>query len=260
MRNTYGSPLIKDGETADKILDGKFRVIQKKRGYRFSVDALLLAHFIKPAGNRHILDLGTGSGVIPLLLAHRLPGSRIRGIEIQPEMVDMARRTLDMNRCGDRISIEEGDIRRIADHICPRSFDLVCANPPYRRLFSGRINPEAEKARARHELTGSLVDFLHAAAFAVKPGGRVCLIYPAKRMVELIYRMRCQRLEPKRCRIVHSDLQSRGEFILVEGTAGGREELLMEPPLCIRDPGGNYSAAMVSVFDELASSPADGAV
>lgn len=258
MDRESGSPLIKERETADDILNGRFKVIQKKRGYRFSVDALLLAHFVQPGKGCHILDLGTGSGVIPLLLAHRRPGSRIVGIDIQKDMADMARRTLALNRLDDHIEIREGDIRRIGDHVSARSFDVVCANPPYRRLSSGRINPEGEKARARHEISGSLADFLQAAAYALKPGGRVYLIYPTRRLVELVYRMRLQHLEPKRCRIVHSCPESRGELILVEGAAGGREELQVEPPLFIHDGQGNYTAAMLSVFSDLAFSPGAG--
>ena len=252
-----GHPLIKEGETADNILDGRLRVIQKERGYRFSVDALLLAYFVGP-GKGRLLDLGTGSGIIALILSRTRPGSRIIAIEIQKEMAEMARRTLSLNGIGDTIEILTGDIRRIGDLVPSRSMDLVVANPPYRRLRSGRINPDSEKALARHEISGALDDFLKAAAHALIPGGRICLVYPARRMVDLICRMRQSRLEPKRCRLVHSTPASRGEFILAEGVAGGREELLVEPPLYIYDPGGAYSAAMTALFSDLASSPGSG--
>ena len=249
---------IEEGESADDILNGRFKVIQRKKGYRFSVDALLLAHFVPPGKACRILDLGTGSGVIPLLLIHRRPGSRIVGIDIQKDMVDMARRTLALNCIDDGIEIREGDVRRIEDDVNPGSFDIACANPPYRRIFSGRINPDGEKARAKHEIFGTLNDFLRAAAYALKPGGKAYLIYPARRLAELIQQFRQQDIEPKRCRIVYSHPESKGEFILMEGSAGGREELLVEPPLFIRDGHGHYSAAMVALFSALAASPGAG--
>jgi tRNA1Val (adenine37-N6)-methyltransferase len=249
----HGPSLIRDGETADDILGGRIKVIQKKRGYRFSVDALLLAKFSKEAKGHRILDLGTGSGVIALILSHMKPASHVIGIEIQEDLTDMAQRTLALNGCiPENIEIRKGDIRRVETLIRPRSFDAVVFNPPYRRLQSGRINPEEEKARARHEILGSLDDFLKAAACALRPRGRVYLIYPARRMVELICRMRQNRLEPKRCRMVHSYPEHRGEFILAEGISGGREEMIVEPPLYIYDKEGHYSEAMAAVFDDLA--------
>ena len=219
------TPLIHHGETADEILNGRIKVIQRKRGYRFSLDALLLAHFIGPGKSCHLLDLGTGSGIISLILAYLRPGIRIVGIEIQTALADMAMRTLALNGLQDTINIIVGDIRKLADLIPAHASDVVVANPPYRRLHSGRINPESEKAQARHELSGSLDDFLTAAMYALKPGGRLYLIYPARRMTTLICQMRQNRLELKRCRLVYSHPESRGEFILAEGVADGREEL-----------------------------------
>lgn len=259
MMNPLHSPLIGAGETADKILGGRFKVLQKKRGYRFSLDALLLAHFVGLGPKGQILDVGTGSGIVALILSHLRPGSRIVGLEIQPELAEMAKRTLSLNGVTDGVTILEGDARRIDHYFPARSFDRVVFNPPYRRLSSGRINPDSQKAQARHEILGSLDDFLQAASFALKPGGRVDVVYPVRRMAELISRMREKCLEPKRCRIVHSSAGSRGEFILAEGVAGGREEMTMEPPLFIYEPDGRYTEAMSNLFNDLASSPSTAA-
>ena len=245
-------------ETADEILGGRFKVLQKQKGYRFSVDALLLANFVGPGPGGHILDLGTGSGIVALLLLHLRPGSRVVGLEIQPELADMAKRTLSLNGITDGLTVQEGDVRQIKEYFPARSFDIVVFNPPYRRLASGRINPDSQKAAARHELLGSLDDFLKAAAFVLKPGGRVYAVYPVRRLVPLITRMRQVRLEPKRCRIVYSSAESRGEFILVEGIAGGREDLYVEPPLCIYEGDGRYTNSMTTLFNDLASFPATG--
>jgi tRNA1Val (adenine37-N6)-methyltransferase len=243
--------LIRDGETADAILDGRLRIIQKKTGYRFSLDALLLAHFVRMKKGASLLDLGTGSAVIPLLLYYRWNCERVAGIEIQPALADMAGRTLALNGLSDRIGIIEGDLRSIEALIAPRSFDAVTCNPPYRKLRSGKVNPLPEKAQARHEIYGSAGDFIRAAAYALRPHGRVFLIYPARRLAELITGMRNLRVEPKRLRIVHSRAELAGEFVLMEGVVGGGEELAVLPPLIIYDENGVYTPAMQEIFTGL---------
>jgi tRNA1Val (adenine37-N6)-methyltransferase len=248
-------PRIMAGETIDYPPGGRLKVIQKKRGYRFSVDAILAAQFVRPVKGGAIIDLGTGSGVIAMILAFRQAGSRVVGIEIQSSLADMARRSVALNGMVGHVEIIEGDLRRIEDLIRPGSFDIAVSNPPYGRLLSGRVNPDGEKALARHEIVGSLDDFLRAAEYALKPGGRVSVVYPARRMVELLCRMRHHRLEPKRCRMVHSYPGKRGDFILAEGIEGGREEVAIESPLYIYDPDGNYSEAMVNLFNDVVSSP-----
>jgi tRNA1Val (adenine37-N6)-methyltransferase len=243
--------VIRDGERADAILAGRFRVIQKKTGYRFSLDALLLAHFVRMKKRASLLDLGTGSAVIPLLLYHRWGCSPMAGLEIQPELADMAGRTLALNGLSPKIEIIEGDIRSIAQFVAPRSFDVVTFNPPYGKLQAGKINPLPEKAQARHELHGAVGDFIMAAAYAMRPGGRIFLIYPARRLAELIFQMRSFRVEPKRLRIVHSRAGMEGEFVLMEGVAGGGEELAVLPPLIIYGENGAYTRAMEEVFSDL---------
>jgi tRNA1Val (adenine37-N6)-methyltransferase len=206
-----------------------------------------------------LLDLGTGSAVIPLLLYHRWGCSRMAGMEIQPELADMAGRTLALNGLSHQIEIIEGDIRAIAQLLPPRSFDAVTFNPPYGKLQSGRINPLPEKAQARHELHGAVGDFLRAAAYAVRPRGRIFLIYPARRLAELIFQMRSCRVEPKRLRIVHSRADMEGEFVLMEGIVGGGEELAVLPPLIIYGENGAYTEAMEEVFSDLCVAEETGA-
>ena len=255
--NTQG--IIRDGETADDILDGRFRVIQKKTGYRFSLDALLLSHFVRTKKGDALLDLGTGSTVIPLLLYHRWGCSRVAGIEIQSELADMAGRTLALNGLSDQIEIIEGDIRSVEQYIAPRSFDAVTFNPPYRKLQSGKINPLPEKAQARHEIHGAIGDFIKAAAYAVRASGRIFLIYPARRLAELISQMRRFQVEPKRLRMVHSRAEMEGEFVLMEGIVGGGEELAVLPPLFIYEENGVYTQAMQEIFSDLCAVAETGA-
>jgi len=247
--------MIEVGETVDWILEGKLSILQKERGYRFSIDALLLSHFIHLKDGDHVLDLGTGSGIIPMILAKRWPRSQIAGLDIQGALVDMARRSAVLNQVADRVEVIEGDIRRIGAFFEPCSFDVVTFNPPYRRIDSGRRNPDIEKAVARHELKATLDDFLRATAHVLKAKGRVFLIYPAARAVQLISRMRALGLEPKRMRPVYSYTDSPGQFILVEGLKSGNEALKVLPPLFIYESDGGYTPAMQRIFSGLAAFP-----
>lgn len=247
--------LRREGETIDDLLGGRLRILQKERGYRFSIDSLLLAHFVRLKTGGSVVDLGTGSGVILLILSHRFKCGKMVGIEIQKELADMVRRSIKMNGLEDEIEVLPADIREVKSLFDPQSFDVVLFNPPYRRLNSGRINPDEEKAVARHEIKGSVGDFLLSARYIVKESGYVYVIYPAVRMAELLFRMRDCGIEPKRLRMVHSSRSSDGEFLLVEGKKGGGEELKVLPPLFIYEGDGGYTEEMESIFRELSDSP-----
>jgi tRNA1Val (adenine37-N6)-methyltransferase len=251
-------PLDEEGVTIDAILRGRLRIIQKKSGYRFSIDALLLADFVILKEGEECIDLGTGSGIIALILACRRHRGRILGIDIQEKLVVMARRTVELNGLTGCVDIRLGDIRHPDSCFTSASFDVAVFNPPYRRLRSGRTNSDPEKAVARHEVEGTAGDFLAAAANSLKAGGRAYAIYPATRMVEMFSLMRTARVEPKRLRVVHSRPGGVGEFILVEGVKGGREEMIVLPPLTIYDEGSGYSAEMETIFRDLAVFPAAG--
>lgn len=243
-------------ETIDGILVGRLRIIQRKRGYRFSLDALLVAHFADLRDGDDLIDLGTGSGIIALILAQRFRCGRVLGIEIQREMAMIAERNLLLNGQTGRMEIRQGDLR-CPETLCgPQSFTAAVLNPPYRRLQSGRMNTDSERAVARHEIEGTVADFLKAAVYALRPEGRLFAIYPAVRMVELIARMRECRIEPKRLRLVHSRPDGGGVFVLVEGVKGGREGLKVAPPLFIYRDGGGYTTEMAEIFRELSAFPA----
>lgn len=245
-------------ETLDAILEGSLRVFQTKCGYRFSLDAVLLAHFVSVKARAHIVDLGCGNGIIILILAKRFPKASCAGLEIQEGLAALSKKNSQINGLENRVEIFSGDARTIKEIFPTCSFDSVIFNPPYRKLNSGRVNPHPEKAVARHEIKGSLKDFLAAAKYLLKPSGTVFTIYPAKRMVELVSLFRKYCIEPKRMKLVFSDSSSEAEFILVEGKKGGREELKIEPSLFIFDQSKNYSEGMTDIFNELSRFPADG--
>ena len=241
----------REEETIDEILGGQLKVIQKAKGYRFSIDSLLLAHFVSLKKNDLVLDMGTGSGVISMIIAHCGPCRKVTGIEIQKELVDMAQRNVALNGLGNKVEICQGDIGAIGNIFSPNSFDVVLFNPPYRKLRSGRINPDYQKSVARHEIRGSLNDFLAASKYVLKISGRVYVIYPASRTVDLLSWMRNFSIEPKRMQIVHSNACSRGEFVLMEGIKGAREEVEILPPLFIYEDNGVYTDRMTRVFGDL---------
>ncbi len=245
-------------ETLDIILDGRLRLLQNKRGYRFSLDSILLSHFVSLKQRTRAVDLGCGNGVILIILAKRFPHIKCAGMEIQEQLADLARRNTELNDLGERIKICQGDARSIKNIFPSHSFDAVIFNPPYRKLNSGRINPHKEKAIARHEINGSLKDFLTAARHLLKPGGRVFTIYPAKRLVELVYLFRKNDIEPKRMKLVYSHNPSEATFVLAEGRSGASEELKIESALFVYDEARNYTPEMSGIFSELSHFPADG--
>lgn len=250
--------VIMEEETLDEILNGRLIIFQTKRGYRFSLDSILLAHFVSLKSRAHVIDIGCGSGIILLILAKRFPQVKFTGLEIQENLAILAQKSTRINGLEDRVNIFSGDALNIKNIFPARSFDTVIFNPPYRKLKSGRINPNPEKAIARHEIKGSLEDFLLSAKHLLKADGTVFTIYPAKRLIELVYVFRNSGIEPKKMRLVFSDNLSEAEFVLVEGKAGGREELKVESPLFIYDKNKRYTEEMENIFTELSHFPGDG--
>ncbi len=247
-----------DEETVDEILGGSLKIRQSKRGYRFNLDSLILAHFVSLKPRSVNMDLGCGNGVIALVLARRFPLTQWTGLEIQEGQASLSCRNVEQNGLEKRVTIVLGDAREVKRKFPANSFDNVIFNPPYRKLSSGRINSLLEKAVARHEIKGSLSDFLAASKYLLKPSGRVFAIYPAKRLVELIFLFRKNNIEPKRMKLVFSDCASDAEFVLVEGRSGSREELKMEPPLYIYEEPQKHTQAMKKIFSDLASPPGVG--
>jgi len=246
---------MRHDETADTLCGGKLTILQKVKGYRFSIDSLLLAGFVTLRKSDRVLDLGAGSGILSVLLAVRFRPREIVGMEIQEHLAEMAGRTVAMNHIEDVVRILHGDAADIRDLFPPQGFDVVVFNPPYRKTRTGRINESREKTVARHEIHGSLSLFLRAAFHALRDGGEVCLVYPAARAVELFHRMRETALEPKTVRVVHSRKDSRGDLILARGIKKGGEELKILPPLFLYGDDGRYSPETEAIFSILNACP-----
>lgn len=222
-------PHLQRGETMDLFLDGRLHVIQSKEGYRFSIDAILLSEFVTVGAEDVVIDLGTGCGIIPLILQLTRPARYAVGIEIQEELAFQAVRNVQQNALQERIGVVRGDIRRLP---MPKGIaDLVICNPPYRKMKSGRLNPDPRRAIARHELLASLDDILNAANYLLKKRGRLALIYPAVRLTDILVRLRQMGLEPKRVQLNHPTVETGAKLALIEAKQGGRPGVEVLPPI-----------------------------
>jgi len=222
-------------ETLDTFFNGKFQVIQKEKGYRFSIDAVLLSQFVKIRKDERVIDLGTGCGILPLLLSKTTKARSFVGIEIQGGLAECAKKNVRLNHLEDRISILQQDLRELRETFAPGSFDVVLSNPPYRKYRSGRINPSLEKAIARHEIKGTLQDLISIASYLLPPKGRCYFIFPAMRTVDLLVALRSRELEPKRLRFAHPRMGEEAKFILTESVKASGVELKIMDPLILHE-------------------------
>lgn len=233
-------PHLHPDETLDALGYGELQIIQPQQGFRFSIDPVLLAGFAQSKAGETWIDLGCGSGVLPLLLASREVGLRITGVEIDPDSAERARRNVVLNKLETQIDIIQGDLRELRKTHRAQSCDVIVSNPPYRRPENGRISAGVDRAIARHELHGNLDDFLEASRYLLKNGGRFYAIYLAERLPELLHKMSAKKIEPKRLRCIHPRRTNDANLVLIEGRRSGRPGLTIATPLFLYE-GENYS-------------------
>jgi tRNA1Val (adenine37-N6)-methyltransferase len=226
--------------TRDHLRHCGLKVAQPAQGYRFSLDALLLADFAKLPVRAVVADLGTGCGVIPLVLARRHPDARCVAFENNPDMAALSDENVRANGLDGRIEIVADDILNVRSRFPVSTFDLVVSNPPFRSPHSGKTSPHAGRDAARHETTAGLADFLAAAKYLVKPSGRMCFIYPPSRLVEFIRCASELKLAVLRLRMVHGTERSAAKMFLVELAKGRRGDVTIESPLIVYDEHGEY--------------------
>lgn len=237
------------GRTVDAVSRFGLSLLQPESGYRFSLDALLLADFASlPPGSAAIIDLGTGCGVIALILARTCAGARVVGLEQNPAMAELAMENARLNNLDDRVRIVCGDVLAHRQDWPVSGFDLVLANPPFRAPGSGRISPRSGRDAARHETTAGMADFLAAAKYLVKPGGRICFIHHPSRLPEFIQSANVLKLALLRLRMVHGTATAAAKMFLVELAKGRRGELSVEPPLIVYDAAGGYTDEVTAIL------------
>ena len=235
-------------ERIDDLQRGGLRVIQRADAFRFGTDAVLLADFAAPRRHDRVCDLGTGTGVIPLLLYARENTISADAVEIQPDMADMAARSMAMNGLNEKIRVLPGDLRSIRTLLPHARYDLVTCNPPYGKAGGTLLNPDASKRLARHEESCAIEDVACAAAWLLQNGGRLCCVFPAARMIELSDAMRKYRMAPKRIRMVHSRVEKAAHLCLMEGMLDARPGLMIEPPLVIYDENNAYTPELRRIY------------
>jgi len=230
MRSSKSPKLeLRPHESMDEFMDGRLKLIQSRKGYRFSIDAVLLSEFVSIKQGDILVDLGTGCGIIPLVILLKRTIRHVYGLEIQPELADQAVRNAQLNGFEKKMGVILGDIRY--PPLMPSSADVVICNPPYRQKESGRINPDPQRAIARHEIRASLDDVLGTARRLLKQKGHLAMIYPAVRLVEIMVRMRGFNLEPKRIRVIYPGLESEAKLVLIEAAVDGRGGVKLMQPL-----------------------------
>jgi tRNA1Val (adenine37-N6)-methyltransferase len=239
---------LKDNERIDDLQRNGYQIIQKQKGFCFGMDAVLLSGFAQVKPGERAVDLGTGTGIIPILLEAKYDGIHYTGLEIQEEVADMARRSVILNHLEDKVSIVTGDIKEASRLFGAASFDVVTSNPPYMNDAHGLKNPDLPKAIARHEVLCSLDDVTREAARLLKPGGRFYMVHRPHRLIEIVTALKGYGLEPKRMKMVHPFVDREANMVLIEAVRGGKSMIKVEAPIIVYKEQGVYTDEIYTIY------------
>lgn len=240
--------LLKENERIDDLQRNHYRIIQDPKRFCFGMDAVLLSGFAKAGDGDRVLDLGTGSGIIPLLMEAKTKAAHLTGLEIQSDSADMAARSVKLNGLEDKIKIVTGDIKEAVSLFGAASFDVVTCNPPYMTKHHGLTNPQSPKAIARHELLCTLEDVICQSARLLKPGGNFYLVHRPFRLAEIIVLLKEHKLEPKRMKLVYPFIDKEPNMVLLEANRGGKPRMTVEKPLIVYKEPGVYTDEIYEVY------------
>lgn len=233
MKRDGRENLVRPGERLDDLQIGGLELIQNPNGFCFGVDAVFLSDFARVKPGETVLDMGTGNGIIPILLTAKTEGKKFTGLEIQPDTADMARRSVAYNGLEDRVEIVTGDIREAAELFRPAFFDVITVNPPYMISEHGMRNPDDVKAAARHEVLCTLDDILRESMRLLQDKGRFYMVHRPFRLAEIMIKMNHYKIEPKRIQFIHPYIDREPVLVLVEGVRGAKSRVTVEPPVII---------------------------
>lgn len=240
---------LQENERLDDLQNGYF-VIQNTKNFCYGIDAVLLAGFARVKPGERVLDMGTGTGIIPILLKAKTPGEHFTGLEIQEESAQMARRSVVYNGLEKDIEIRTGDIREAAAIFGRASFSVVTCNPPYMTGSHGLVNPHLPKAIARHEVLCTLEDVISQAAQVLEPRGRFYMVHRPFRLAEIMGLMMKYQLEPKRMRLVYPYVDKEPNMVLIEGLLGGNPRITVEKPLIVYERPGIYTDEIREIYGD----------
>lgn len=237
-------------ERIDDLNRKGYKIIQNPQKFCFGMDAVLLTGFTKVKKNEVCLDLGTGTGIIPILLEAKTPGKRFTGLEIQEESVDMARRSVSLNHLEEKVDIVTGDIKEASSIFGASSFDVVTTNPPYMTNQHGLQNPDLPKAIARHEVLCTLEDVIREGSKVLKENGRFYMVHRPFRLVEIITMLTKYRLEPKRMRLVYPYVNKEPNMVLIEAIKGAKSMIKVEEPIIVYKDKNLYTDEIYKIYEE----------
>ena len=235
-------------ERIDDLQRNNYKIIQDPERFCFGMDAVLLSGFAKAKEGDRVIDLGTGTGIIPILMEAKTKASDFTGLEIQPESADMAQRSVELNHLESKIRIVTGDIKEASSLFGAATFDVVTSNPPYMTEHHGITNEKSPKAIARHELLCTLEDVISQAARLLRPGGSFYMVHRPFRLVDIMVLMREYHLEPKRIKLVYPYIDKEPNMVLIEGLRGGRPRLTVERPLIVYQSPGVYTDEIYDIY------------
>lgn len=243
-----GEVLIREDERVDDLQRNHYHIIQKKKGFCFGMDAVLLSGFTQVKEGQLVVDLGTGTGIIPILLEAKTKGKHFTGLEIQESVAEMAYRSVCLNGLQDHVEIVQGDIKEASRIFGKASFDVVTSNPPYMEGSHGMKNPDQVKAISRHEILCRLEDVIREASLLLRQGGCFYMVHRPRRLVEIFCLLRKYKMEPKRIKMVHPFIKERANMVLIEAVKGGGVMMQVEAPVVIFEEPGVYSEEIRTVY------------
>lgn len=240
---------LKENERIDDLQLNDLKIIQNKDGFCFGIDSILLSDFSKEINkNSKVLDLGTGTGILTILLCGKTNLSKIYGIDIQEDVCEMASRSIKLNHLENKCEIINANIKNLNDIFEPNYFDAIVSNPPYKKNDSGLKNESRTKLISRHEITASLEDFVKISSNLLKNNGNLYIVHRPERLVDLLYLLRKYNLEPKKLRLVHSYSNSKPKLILVKATKNAKSFLNIQEPLIIYNNDGSYTDEILNIY------------
>ena len=237
-----------EGERIDDLERNGYRIIQNRNGFCFGMDAVLLSGFVNAGASDKLIDLGTGTGIIPILVRAKTPCRDLTGLEIQPQSAEMAERSVKLNDLQGDIKIVQGDIKNAAELFGKSLFTIVTSNPPYMKAGGGIINPGSAKAIARHEIKCTFEDIARQAKLLLVPGGKLFIVHRPERLAEIMEELRKNHLEPKRLKMIHSFADSEAAMFLLEAANGGKSGMKVEKPLIIYREKNVYTDEIYEIY------------
>ena len=243
---------LKENEKIDDLEFKNLKIIQNKDGFCFGIDSILLTDFAKNIKqNSKVIDLGTGTGIIPILLYGKTKNTKFVGVEIQPEVAEMANRSVKLNLLENNIEILNTNILELSKIYNRGSFDVVTTNPPYKKINTGVINENNKKLISRHEITASLEDFIRTASFLLKDLGEFYMVHRPDRLVDIFYEMRKKKIEPKKIKFIYPNKNKKTNLVLIKGIKNGKQFLEFENNLYVYNEDGNYTNEILKIYNKI---------